>query len=59
MFVYVHDVDATVSTRRCGQIAVLREPMDMPWGEHVAYAADPDGNPVALAGASPSLANGD
>jgi lactoylglutathione lyase len=30
---------------------VLREPADMPWGERVAYLADPEGNVVALAAA--------
>ncbi|SHF50453.1 lactoylglutathione lyase [Jatrophihabitans endophyticus] len=53
LFVYVTDVDATVSALPRGT-TVLREPADMPWGERVAYVADPDGNPVALAaGASP------
>jgi lactoylglutathione lyase len=28
---------------------VLKEPADMFWGERVAWVADPDGNPVALA----------
>ncbi len=32
----------------------------MPWGERVAYVADPDGNPVALAAALayPSIPSG-
>lgn len=49
MFVYVADVDDAVSDLRRRQATVLREPADMPWGERVAYVADPDGNPVALA----------
>jgi lactoylglutathione lyase len=28
---------------------VLGEPIDMPWGERVAFAADPEGNVVSLA----------
>jgi lactoylglutathione lyase len=44
MFVYVDDLDAAVRG-----LDVLRPPMDMPWGERIAYVADPDGNPVALA----------
>jgi len=48
MFVYVPDVDDTIA-RLGGQVTVLREPADMPWGERVAYIADPDDNPVALA----------
>jgi len=48
MFVYVENVDAAVERLRAGS-SVLCEPRDMPWGERVAYVADPDGNPVALA----------
>jgi lactoylglutathione lyase len=49
MFVYVDDVDATVGALRPEGILVLSDPADMPWGERVAYVADPEGNPVALA----------
>lgn len=49
MFVYVDDADETVATLRAGGTPVLREPADMPWGERIAYVADPEGNPVALA----------
>lgn len=49
MFVYVTDVDALVERLRGDGTSILREPADMPWGERVAYVADPDGNPVALA----------
>lgn len=52
LFVYVDDVDTTVEQLRRSGAAVLREPADMPWGERVAYIADPDGNPVALAAAA-------
>jgi lactoylglutathione lyase len=52
MFVYVADVDAAVDELRQRQGTILREPADMPWGERVAYVADPDGNPVALAAAT-------
>jgi len=48
LFVYVADVDAIVEELRA-EAPVLGEPADMPWGERVAYVADPDGNPVALA----------
>jgi lactoylglutathione lyase len=51
MFVYVANVDAAVEQLRHQHGALLREPADMPWGERVAYVADPDGNPVALAAA--------
>lgn len=49
MFVYVDDADDQVIALRDAGTTVLREPEDMPWGERVAYVADPDGNPVALA----------
>ena len=49
MFVYVEDVDATVTELGA---PVLAQPKDMPWGERVAYVTDPEGNPVALATSS-------
>lgn len=49
MFVYVDALDATVDALRAAGTPILREPVDMPWGERLAYVADPDGNPVALA----------
>ena len=51
LFVYVDDVDALVEALR-GDVTVIREPGDMPWGERVACVADPDGNPVTLARAA-------
>ena len=52
LFVYVDDVDAEVDQLRRVDVQVLREPEDMFWGERLAYVADPDGNPVALAAAA-------
>jgi len=49
LFVYVDDVDAVLERLRAAGVAVLREPEDMPWGERIAFVADPDGNPVTLA----------
>jgi lactoylglutathione lyase len=49
LFVYVDDVDAEVERLRAAGVRVLRETEDMDWGERLAYAADPEGNPVALA----------
>jgi lactoylglutathione lyase len=49
MFVYIDDVDRAVETVRAGGGRVLKEPDDMFWGERVAWVADPEGNPVALA----------
>jgi lactoylglutathione lyase len=51
LFAYVEDVDALIGQLADAGAPVLREPQDMPWGERVAYVADPDGNPVALASA--------
>jgi lactoylglutathione lyase len=49
LFVYVDDVERTLSELRAHGATVLREPIDMPWGERVAFAADPEGNVVSLA----------
>ena len=50
---YTDDVDATVAELRAGGVDVIREPEDMPWGERMAYVADPDGNPVQLVTPAP------
>ena len=49
LFVYVEDVDELVARLGAEGVSILREPQDMPWGERVAYVADPEQNPVALA----------
>ncbi|GGK76142.1 VOC family protein [Streptomyces flaveus] len=49
MFVFVEEVDAAVERLRRAGAPVLSEPVDMPWGERVAYVTDPDGNRVAVA----------
>jgi lactoylglutathione lyase len=46
--VEVDDVDATVRAARAAGAPVVLEPADQPWGERVAYLADPDGNLVML-----------
>lgn len=51
LFVYVDDVDETVGRMRTADVEVLREPEDMPWGERLAFVADPEGNPITLAAA--------
>jgi len=51
LFVYVDDVDREVDVLRAAGATVLRDPEEMFWGERVAWVADPDGNPVALAAA--------
>jgi lactoylglutathione lyase len=49
LFVYVRDVDREVADLREAGHTILRDAEDRPWGERVAYVADPEGNPVALA----------
>lgn len=49
MFVYVEQLDSFVEELRHEGVPVLADPDDMPWGERLAYVADPDGNPVVLA----------
>lgn len=45
---YVADVDATVERLKQAGTPVLLAPRDQPWGERVAYVADPDGNLLML-----------
>jgi lactoylglutathione lyase len=52
LFVYVEDVDGTVAALRDAGARVVREPVDMPWGERVGFVADPEGNLVSLAAAT-------
>jgi lactoylglutathione lyase len=46
--VYVDDVDEAVAAVRAARVEVVLEPADQPWGERIAYVADPDGNLVML-----------
>jgi lactoylglutathione lyase len=48
--VYVDDVDATIGAARAADVPVVLEPADQPWGERIAYLADPDDNLVMLTG---------
>lgn len=52
MFVYVQDPDTLVSELATAGVHIVREPTDMPWGERVGFAQDPEGNVVALARAA-------
>jgi lactoylglutathione lyase len=47
--VYVDDVDATYAEAGQQGFEQVVQPADMPWGERVAYIADPDGNLLMLA----------
>jgi lactoylglutathione lyase len=57
--VYVKDVDEAVEAARDARVPVLLEPTDQPWGERVAYIADPDGNLVMLTAAGPAELSAD
>lgn len=52
LWVYVDDVDETVAGLRDAGVSITQEPEDMPWGERVAHAEDPDGYTVMLATAA-------
>ncbi len=46
--VYVDDVDRVFARAREDGYELVSDPADMPWGERVAWVADPDGNLVML-----------
>ena len=46
--VYVDDVDGVFARAREDGYELVSDPADMPWGERVAWIADPDGNLVML-----------
>jgi lactoylglutathione lyase len=53
---YVDDVDEAVGAGRAAGVSILLEPSDQPWGERIAFVADPDGNLVMLTSESHSAA---
>ena len=46
--VYTDDVDRAVDRLRGRGTPVLAEPADQPWGERMAYVADPSGHPIMI-----------
>jgi lactoylglutathione lyase len=46
--VYVEDVDGTYVRAGASGFETVTDPQDMPWGERIAWIADPDGNLVML-----------
>lgn len=46
--VYVPDVDAVVERLQSAGIKPFVAPADQPWGERLAYVADPEGNTIML-----------
>jgi lactoylglutathione lyase len=51
--VYVDDVDAVYAQAGEAALEQVVEPADMPWGERIAYIADPDGNLLMLTRGQP------
>ena len=48
MCVYTTDVDSAVTGLSAHGVEVLVQPVDQPWGERMAYVADPDGRPIMI-----------
>jgi lactoylglutathione lyase len=46
--VYVDDVDGVYARGGAEGFEPVADPADMPWGERIAWLADPDGNLVML-----------
>ena len=46
--VYAGDIDAAIAELRAAGTPVLSGPTDTPWGERLAYVADPDDNLVLV-----------
>jgi lactoylglutathione lyase len=46
--IYVRDLGQLVERLRVEQVPILLEPSLQPWGERVAYVADPDDNLILL-----------
>ena len=44
----VEDVGATIETLRQQGVTILKEPVTKPWGQTVAYVADPDGHYIEI-----------
>lgn len=49
MCLYTDDLDEDLDRLRDAGADVVQEPETQPWGERMAYAADPDGNLIMLA----------
>ena len=44
----VEDVPATIDTLRGQGVPIIKEPVKKPWGQTVAYVADPDGHYIEI-----------
>ncbi|WP_126425270.1 VOC family protein [Brevibacillus marinus] len=44
----VDDVDVVIETLRASGVKIIQEPVKKPWGQTVAYIADPDGHFIEI-----------
>lgn len=44
----VEDVAATIAKLRSQGVPIIKEPVTKPWGQTVAYVADPDGHYIEI-----------
>ncbi|MCY7619692.1 VOC family protein [Bacillus sp. NMCC46] len=44
----VDDVDQTIASMKEKGVPIIKEPVKKPWGQTVAYAADPDGHFIEI-----------
>ncbi len=44
----VDDVEATIESLRNQGVPIIKEPTKKPWGQTVAYVADPDGHYIEI-----------
>lgn len=44
----VEDVEATIENLRNQGVPIIKEPPKKPWGQTVAYIADPDGHYIEI-----------
>lgn len=44
----VENVEATIETLRQQSVTIIKEPVTKPWGQTVAYVADPDGHYIEI-----------
>ncbi|MGW5648901.1 VOC family protein [Saccharopolyspora sp. NPDC003762] len=51
LWLYTDDVDEAVGRLSAAGVPIIQEPQDMPWGERIATAADPDDNQIHLGAA--------
>ena len=58
LWFYVDSCDQAIEQLRAAGATITAEPTDMPWGERVAHALDPDGNVLNIGQAAPAGPDG-